>query len=92
MLELPRAWEPPVSSCVARYCHRIVFLLETKLKKKRMERVRDRMGFANGLLVPSRGYSGGLALLWKREVNLNVKSFSNFPIDATVTETNTLAT
>ena len=63
-----------------------MFLLETKLKKKRMERVRDRLGFANGLLMPSRGRSGGLALLWKREVNLNIKSFSNFHIDAIVTE------
>ena len=38
---------------VQRWDPRIVFLLETKLKKKRMERVRDRLGFANGLLVPS---------------------------------------
>ena len=40
--DLVQHWDP-----------RIVFLLETKLKKKRMERVRDRLGFANGLLVPS---------------------------------------
>ena len=43
-----------------------MFLLETKLRKRRMERVRDKLGFANGLVVPSRGRSGGLALLWKR--------------------------
>ena len=54
-----------------------------------MERVRDRQGFANGLVVPSLGRSGGLALLWKREVNLNIKSFNNFHIDAIVTEVNT---
>ncbi|KAM3705616.1 hypothetical protein ACJW31_03G093700 [Castanea mollissima] len=51
-----------------------------------MEKVRDRLGFVNGLFVPSRGHSGGLALLWKRELNLNIKSFSNFHIDATITE------
>ena len=53
--DMVRRWDP-----------RIVFLLETKLRKRRMERVRDKLGFANGLVVPSRGRSGGLALLWKR--------------------------
>ena len=76
--DMVRHWDP-----------RIVFLLEAKLRKRRMERVRDRLGFTNGLVVPSRGHSGGLALLWKREVNLNIKSFSNFHIDATITEVNT---
>ena len=66
-----------------------MFLLETKLRKRRMERVRDRLGFVNGLVMPSRGRSGGLARFWKREVNLNIKSFSNFHIDATVTKVNT---
>ena len=55
--DMVRRWDP-----------RIVFLLETKLRKRRMERVRDKLGFANGLVMPSQGRSGGLALLWKREV------------------------
>lgn len=49
---------------------RIVFLSKTKLRKRRRERVKDRLGFANGLIVPSRSHSGGLALLWTREINL----------------------
>ena len=70
---------------VRRWDPRIVFLLETKLRSRRMERVRDRLGFVNGLIVASRDHSGGLALLWTRKINLNIKSFSNHHIDATIT-------
>ncbi|KAL4628496.1 hypothetical protein ACB092_05G243100 [Castanea dentata] len=75
--DMVRRWDP-----------RIVFLLETKLKVRHVERVRKRLGFANGFIKPSRGYSGGLALLWMREINLSIKSFSNHHIDATVIEAN----
>ena len=53
-----------------------------------MERVRDRLGFVNGLIVASRDHSEGLALLWTRKINLSIKSFSNHHIDATITEAN----
>ena len=47
----------------------------------------DNFGFANGLIVLSRGRSSGLALLWTRETNLEIKRFSNHHIDAIVIET-----
>lgn len=53
-----------------------------------MKRIRNQIGFANGLFVPSHGRSGGLALLWMREANLEIKSFSYHHIDAIVTEEN----
>ena len=74
---------------VRRWARKIVFLSETKLKSKRMERIRNRIGFANGLFVSSCGSSGGLALLWTRETNLEIKSYGNHHIDAIVTEENT---
>ena len=74
---------------VQRWAPKIVFLSETKLRTKRMERIRDRIGFANGLFVPSFGRSGGLALLWTRETDLEIKSFGRFHIDAIITEANT---
>ena len=40
-----------------------------------MEIVKYRLGFSNGLIVPSRGRRGGLALLWSRDTNLEIKSF-----------------
>jgi len=52
-----------------------------------MERIRDIIGFANGLIVLSYGRSSGLALLWTRDTDLEIKSFDNHHIDAIVTET-----
>ena len=54
----------------------IVFLMETKEKLKRMEKINFNLGFSNGLIVPSSGWSGGLAFLWSKEVALEIKSFT----------------
>ena len=51
-----------------------------------MERIRNRLVFANGLCVPCVGQSGGLALLWTREVDIEIKSYSKNHIDAVVKE------
>ena len=51
-----------------------------------MEKIKFSLGFSNGLIVPSRGRNGGLALLWSTEVNLEIKSYSQYHIDAIVTE------
>ena len=75
--DLVRQWAP-----------KIVFLSETKLRTKRMERIRDRIGFANELFVPSHGRSGGLALMWTRETDVEIKSFGRHHIDAIITEAN----
>lgn len=53
-----------------------------------MERIKNRIGFANGLIVPSVGKSGGIALLWAREINLEVKSYTRFHIDAVISKPN----
>ena len=63
-----------------------VFLSDTKLRKWSMERKKMSIGFANGLVIPSHGKSGGLALLWRKEINVDVQSFSDRHIDAIVTE------
>lgn len=73
--DLVRCWNP-----------KIVFLTETKSKKNRMERIKNRIGFANGLIVPSVGRSGGIAILWTREISLEVKSYTRFHVDAVITE------
>ena len=72
---------------VRRWNPRIVFLSETKSKTRHMERIKNKIGFANGLLVPSNGRSGGLALLWSRKVDLEIKSYTKNHIDAVVIET-----
>ena len=40
----------------------LVFLMETKSNRGWMEYVRDQCEFKNGLIMPSEGASGGLAL------------------------------
>ena len=73
--DLMRRWDP-----------KVVFLMETKSKTNCMEMVKNRIGMANDLIIPCIGRSGGLALLWAREVDLEIKNFSNNHIDATITE------
>ena len=63
-----------------------VFLLETKLKKKSMEKKKMSIGFINGLIIPSHGRSEGLAFLWKKEIIVDVQSYSDRHIDAIITE------
>ena len=65
---------------------KIVFLMETKEGVRRMTKVKERIGFSNGLVVPSEGKSGGIALLWIREMEVEIKSFSRSHIDAIVTD------
>lgn len=61
----------------------IVFLQETKLKVRQMEKCKFKLGFDNCLVVDCVG-SGGLALLWKNEVLLKVNSYSKSHIDAQI--------
>ena len=51
-----------------------------------MQKIKFNLGFTNGLFVQSRGQSGGLALLWSSDTNLEIKSYSNHNIDAIITE------
>ena len=44
------------------------------------------VGFVNGLIIPSHGRSGGLAFLWKKEISVDVQSYSDRHIDATIIE------
>ena len=66
---------------------KVVFLMETKAKNRRMERIKNRIGLANGLFVPCVGRKGGLALLWDRDVDLEIKSYSLNHIDAIINDT-----
>ena len=65
----------------------LVFLMETKLPrraKNRMSNIKNSLGFTQGLVVPIEGKSGGLALLWKPEVKVDIRSSSRWHIDAVI--------
>lgn len=50
----------------------MVFLMETKLQKEKMERIRHILGFPNMFVVDCVGKSGGLALLWREEIIVDI--------------------
>ncbi|KAA3463975.1 reverse transcriptase [Gossypium australe] len=58
--------------------------METKVTSKRMESIRRKCGFLNGIDVAATGTRGGLSLGWKEGLNLTLKSFSNYHIDVEV--------
>ena len=60
----------------------IVFLMETKFGLDWMIMVRDWCKYKNGLIVPSRESSGGLALFWKQEIRLDIQTYSHSHINA----------
>ena len=62
----------------------LVFLMETKSDTDWMEYIRDQCEFKNGFFVPSDGSSGGLALLWRKEVIVHIQNYSSSLIDAFV--------
>ena len=73
--------------CIAdSYNPSMLFLSETKMSRQRSEDLKWRLGFQNAIGVNSLGLSGGLVLLWKNGVTVNLKSYSKFHIDVWVSE------
>ena len=56
------------------------------MKNCQMDKVKFKIGLLNGLVVPSIGRSGGLAMLWNRDIKLEVQSYSRYFIDVVVTD------
>lgn len=64
----------------------IMFLMETKASNAIFENVRNRLGFHCCFTVTSIGRSGGMALLWKEDIPLEVINFLTQHIHARVRE------
>ncbi|KAK6122599.1 hypothetical protein DH2020_043656 [Rehmannia glutinosa] len=58
--------------------------METKLHTTKASRLRENVGFFNGFTVDSVGNSGGLALLWREEIDVSVKFLGRFCIDTII--------
>ena len=63
---------------------KIVFLMETKSNKDWMIMVCDKCEFKHGVFVDSNGMSGGLVLMWKEDIKVEIQTFSPSHIDALV--------
>ena len=64
--------------------------METKLSKEDMTRKKFFLGFTNGLVVLNDGNEGGLALLWKKDITVDVQTFGPWHINTEVDGTNNL--
>ena len=51
-----------------------------------MKKVKLKLGYVNGFYVQRQGRGGGLAMFWRKEVNLEIKSYSKYHIDAVIIE------
>ena len=59
----------------------LVFLIETKLNKEKVEKDRDQCNFKFSWVVPSEGRSGGLALFWKDGIEVEILEADQSHID-----------
>lgn len=66
----------------------IMFLMETKSKQIRMERIRVKCGFSSVFVVDPIGRSSELTVLWKDECDLEIQNFSRRHINAIVKQPN----
>jgi len=64
----------------------ILFLSETKMDSRRMEGLRWKLGMTNLVVKDCKGKGGGLAIFWKKEIDLHLRGVSRFYIDADVVE------
>ncbi|XP_023927230.1 uncharacterized protein LOC112038639 [Quercus suber] len=53
-----------------------------KIKIAGMKKIKMKLDFVNGLYVQRQGRGGGLAIFWRKEVNLEIKRYSRHHIDA----------
>jgi exonuclease III len=57
-------------------CPSLVFLMETKVRKEKMDLIRYKLGFPNMFVVDCMEKSGVMALLWGSEILVNIQNFS----------------
>ncbi|XP_071906102.1 uncharacterized protein [Coffea arabica] len=62
----------------------IIFLSETKNRKKYMEKVKNILRFENSFIVEAMNKTGGMTILWNNEVKISEVQASAFTIEAKV--------
>lgn len=55
---------------------KVVFLMKTKLLAKKMERIKRRVKYDECFVVELVGRSGGLAMMWEGELDLEITNYS----------------
>ncbi|CAM9000522.1 unnamed protein product [Rhodiola kirilowii] len=73
-----------LKNVIMSHSSQIVGLIETKRKVRCWESLRCRLGFLNCFAIDRVGLSGGLAVLWREGVDVQINSYSRFHIDMDV--------
>ncbi|GLT72046.1 hypothetical protein SLA2020_440170 [Shorea laevis] len=61
--------------------------METKLRQNKIQNLRIKLGMDGAFVVDCVGHSGGLALLWRAEVDITIQNYSRRHINVIVTNT-----
>lgn len=69
----------------------LVFLSKTKAEASRIKGIQNKLEYIQGITVPSDERSGGLAMLWRKGMDVRFKSYSNSHIDVEVYESSSLS-
>ena len=75
-----------VSDLARRFKPTVLCVLETQLHKNRVEGLARRLGFDRSFAVSSSGRSGGLGIFWNNEIKLEILPYSQYHLDAIITE------
>ena len=73
-----------LTEMVKKYYPNMVFLMETRSKERYLKNLCRKLDMENLFIVPRHNTGGGLALYWKKELNLQVLNSSPTYIDAVV--------
>lgn len=65
----------------------LVFLIETKLRQHRFDKIKNKLGFNSLFVVDYVRRSGGLALLWIDDLVVDIQNYSRCHINATIHST-----
>ena len=63
-----------------------VFPMETKFDVMEIDGIKQKIERRQGLVVPSIRRAGGLAVLWRKSLQVDIMSYSSGHIDAIVSE------
>lgn len=63
---------------------KIVFLMETKMQQRRMGAIKNKTGYSEMFVVDWVERSGGLALLWGDEFNVEIQNYTRRHINAKI--------
>jgi hypothetical protein len=63
----------------------VVFLCETKKITRELDKIKWSLGFSHCVTVDCRGRSGGLALWWREGIEVSVRPWCQYYIDAKIT-------